>query len=312
MKRNKLRKSLRTGLLSGLGALCLSVLLAGCGGGDEGSGAAEATLERVVVALKPDKDPDAMLEERRALGSWLEGALQRPVEVIVPASGAVIEQGLANGTIDLAWVSSTSLARYREAGVADLLVAGEIDGRTWYQSYWVTLQEKPYAAIEDLEGEPICFASPTSTSGYIIPTYDLFKRGLITQERGPEVFFGKGNVLYGTGYVSAIQRVFNGQAEAAAVSDYVMDEDRHLTPEEKARLKIVQAQGPVPTHCMALRSGIDPAEQALLRKAVLELNTENPELRDRVFGSILKEVDPDAHLDSIQRALSFVRGLNAP
>jgi phosphonate transport system substrate-binding protein len=265
----------------------------------------------VVVALKPDKDPDAMLEEREALGAWLEGALARPVEVIVPASGAVIEQGLGNGTIDLAWVSSTSLARYREAGVADLLVAGEIDGRTWYQSYWVALKEKPYASIEDLAGEPICFASPTSTSGYIIPTYDLSTRGLITAAEGPEGFFGKGNVLYGTGYVSAIQRVFNGQAEAAAVSDYVMDEDRHLTPEEKARLKIVQAQGPVPTHCMAIRASVGAEDQVLLRGAILELNSGNPELRDRVFGSVLKEVDPDAHLDSIQRALSFVKGLNA-
>ena len=292
--------------LRGMRALLLgaSLLLAGCGG-------REAALEKVVVALKPDKDPDAMLEERIALGSWLEGVLERPVEVIVPASGAVIEQGLANGTIDLAWVSSTSLARYREAGVADLLVAGEIEGRTWYQSYWVALREKPYASIEDLEGEPVCFASPTSTSGYIMPAYDLSERGLITVAEGPEGFFGKGNVLYGTGYVSAIQRVFNGQAEAAAVSDYVMDEDRHLTPEEKARLKVVQAQGPVPTHCMAIRSSIGPEEEAMLRRIILELNSGGPELRDRVFGSVLKEVDPDTHLDSIQRALSFVKGLNA-
>jgi phosphonate transport system substrate-binding protein len=291
-------------------AAALLLLLVGCGGPDGGNRAGANGLESVVVALKPDKDPDAMLEERVALGSWLEGILERPVEVIVPASGAVIEQGLANGTVDLAWVSSTSLARYREAGVAELLVAGEIDGQTSYQSYWVTLQDKPYAAIEDLKGQPICFASPTSTSGYIMPTYDLSRRGLITAASGPEGFFGDGNVLYGTGYVSAIQRVFNGQAEAAAVSDYVMDEDRHLTPAEKARLKVVQAQGPVPTHCMAIRATIDPESVALLRRTVLALNTADPELRDRVFGSVLKEVDAEAHLDSIQRALAFVKSLD--
>lgn len=288
----------------------VAVLLSGCGDESAGPEAAGESLASVVVALKPDKDPDAMLEERTKLESWLEDLLEMPVEVLIPASGAVIEQGLANGTIDLAWVSSTSLARYREAGVADLLVAGEIDGQTSYQSYWVSLREKPYTGIEALEGQPICFASPTSTSGYIMPAYDLSRRGLITAADGPEGFFGNGNVLYGTGYVSAIQRVFNGQAEAAAVSDYVIDEDRHLTPGEKARLKVVQAQGPVPTHCMAIRMTLDPGSKAILKRAILELNTDNPDLRDRIFGSVLKEVDPDAHLDSIQRALAFVKGLD--
>ena len=296
----------------GIWSLALAALvLSGCGVGESPEAGGLQVLDKVVVALKPDKNPDAMLEERQDLGTWLESALGRPVEVIIPASGAVIEQGLANGTIDLAWVSSTSLARYREAGVAELLVAGEIDGETSYRSYWVSLAGKPYGSIEDLQGKPVCFASPTSTSGYIIPTHDLAQRGLITAEDGPAGFFGKGNVLYGTGYVSAIQRVFSGQAEAAAVSDYVMDENRHLTEEEKSRLKVVQSQGPVPTHCLAIRATIPADGVDLLRATVLQLNTGNSGLRDRIFGSVLKEVNPDEHLDSIQRALAFVNRLDA-
>ena len=282
------------------------LFLAGCGPRGEGP----QEVETFIVALKPDKDPDAMLTERSRLETWLGNELGRPVEVIIPASGSVIEEGLANGTIDVAYVSSTSLARYREEEVADLLLAVEIEGKTSYQSYWVGLQEKPYRSVEDLAGKTICFASPTSTSGYIIPTYDLYRKGLIDEKSGPAGHFGAGNVLYGTGYVSAIKRVFNGQAEAAAVSDYVIEKDKHLTAEEKSRLRVVQAQGPVPTHCLAVRSSLSGEDRSDLRAAFLAMNGKNPELRDTVFTSILKEVDPNEHLASIEEALRFVQALS--
>lgn len=287
-----------------IGILILIMGLGGCG-----NGAGEQELESFVVALKPDKNPDAMLEDRDQLQDWLEARLERPVEVIVPASGPVIEQGMANGTIDVAFVSATTLARYAEAGHAGLLLAVEIDGQTTYRSYWVALSDKPYDSVTELEGRPVCFASPTSTSGYLIPAHDLFRRGLVSPEEGLEGFFGRGNVLYGTGYVSAIQRVFAGQAEAAAVSDYVIEGDKHLGPAEKERLRIVQAQGPVPTHCLAVRTTLGEEDRKILEAAFLAMNDDNPDLRDRLFTATLVKVDPEGHLKPIREALDFMKTL---
>ena len=185
-------------------------------------------------------------------------------------------------------------------------MAGEIDGRNFYQSYWLALKEKPYNKVQDLKGKPVAFASKTSTSGYLIPVYDLKQKGLLTKP-DPEEFFGKGNVFYGTGYVSAVERVLNGQAEAAAVSYYVLDKDKHLTAEQRAKLKKVAEQGPVPTHVIAIRSNISPSDQETLRKALESLNEKgNEELRDKVFTSKLVEVDADVHVQSIREALEFL------
>jgi ABC-type phosphate/phosphonate transport system substrate-binding protein len=101
-------------------------------------GSAQIVAAPLVVALKPDKDPDAMLAERRTLAAMLTAQLNQPVEVIVPLSGAVIVEGLANGTIDVAYLSATDMLNARRSGAATLLLAGEIAGRTWYRSYWVT------------------------------------------------------------------------------------------------------------------------------------------------------------------------------
>jgi phosphonate transport system substrate-binding protein len=267
---------------------------------------AELSLKKVAVALKPDKNPDQMLQERKGLSDFLSKKIGKPVEVVIPLSSSVIIEGFANGTIDLGYLSATDMVNAQKKNTAKILLAGEIDGRNFYQSYWLALKEKPYNKVEDLKGKPVAFASKTSTSGYLIPVYDLKQKGLLTKP-DPEEFFGKGNVFYGTGYVSAVERVLNGQAEAAAVSYYVLDKNKHLAAEQRAKLKKVAEQGPVPTHVIAVRSNISPSDQETLRKALEALNEKgNEELRDKVFTSKLVEVDADAHVQSIREALNFL------
>lgn len=263
------------------------------------------SAERLIVALKPDKNPEAMAAERAELGTYLSARLTRPVDVIVPLSGATILEGFAGGTVDLAYVSGTDLATAGKN--ADLLLVGRIAGRTTYDSIWVARKESNYRTVEDLRGKPVAFASRTSTSGFLIPRLDLVRRGLLTADKpDPTLFFGAGNALFGTGYVSAIERVLDGTAEAAAVSDYVMLGDKHLTPEQKAKLRIVQTQGPVPTHSLAARASLPQAERDALRDALEGLNEEaHRALRDRLFVAELVRADAAEHLAVVRDALAL-------
>ncbi len=272
-------------------------------------GAESFSKARAIVALKPDKDPDAMLSERRSSAAFLADALGKPVDVIVPLSGAVIAEGLANGTIDVAFVSATDLVHARRNGTGGLLLAVEIGGKTTYESYWVSLREKPYRSVEDLKGRPVAFASRTSTSGFVVPLHDLHQRGLVSARGRPEEFFGAGNVFFGTGYVSAIERVLRGEAEAAAVSYYVLDEDKHLTLEQRQRLRKVCAQGPVPTHVLAVSHRVSGPDRQALKRALLRFNEPaGTALRDRLFVSRLVEVEEEAHIASLDAALRLARG----
>jgi phosphonate transport system substrate-binding protein len=261
--------------------------------------------DEIIIALKPDKNPDAMMAEREALAGALGEALGRRVKVIVPLSSAVIIEGLANGSIDLGYLSATDMVNARQAEAAEILLVGEIDGQRHYASVWLCLAEKPYQSIADLRGKPVAFASRTSTSGYLIPLLDLKKQNLI--EKSPKEFFGAGQVWFGTGYLTAVERVLAGEAEAAAVSDYVFAKDKHLAPGQKAKLKILDTQGPVPTHVMAVSSQLDEAARDSLREALTAMGEKNPTLRDMVFTSKLVETDADNHLASVAEALEFAR-----
>lgn len=266
-----------------------------------------AAASPLVLALKPDKNPEALLEEKKALEEFLAARLARPVKVIIPLSASVIIEGFANGTIDLGYLSATDLARARKLGSARLLLAGEFpNGLTSYRSYWLTLRDKPYTSVEQLRGQPVAFASKTSTSGFVVPLWDLRSRGLVSERGNPEEFFGRGNVFFGVGYVSAVERVFAGEAEAAAVSDYVFDQDKHLSAEQRARLKVVQAQGPVPSHVIAVRASLPAAELDAVRTALLAFNDEaNTALRDRLFTTKLVVTTEETHLAALTEALAL-------
>ena len=298
-------------LLMGAVTAALFISVTGCGPAANTNNnvatnqpANSASTPKIVIALKPDKNPDQMMAERESLQKYLSEKLGKPVEVIIPLSGAVINEGFANGTIDIGYLSGNDLINAKDA---DLLLVGEINGKTTYKSYWLSLKEKPYTKIEDLKGKPISFASKTSTSGFVIPLWDLRRRNLVSEKADPEEFFGKGNVFYGTGYVSAVERVLSGEAEAAAVSYYVLDENKHLTDEQRAKLKKVAEQGDVPTHIIAIRKNLMGADRDKLKSALLAMNEGgNTELRDKLFTSKLVEANQEEHLKPLKEALAVV------
>ncbi|TVP78444.1 MAG: phosphate/phosphite/phosphonate ABC transporter substrate-binding protein [Puniceicoccaceae bacterium] len=284
--------------------LAAGLLMNGCG---PDSTYADGTLRTIVIALEPDKDPDAMMEDRRAIEAYLSERVQRPVQAIVPISSAVIYEGLKNGSIDIAYLSSTAAAKLYNDDAIDLLMAEMIDGNPYYESYWIGLKEAPYQSIADLRGQPIAFSSRTSTSGFLIPVWDLYQAGLIDLETGPAGFFGEGQVFYGVGYVSAAERVLNGTVEAAAVSYYVLDKDRHLSQAQRDRLRVIDRQGPVPSHVIVVRKGLHADDVRALQDSLNRMNEEAPKLRDRIFGFELAPAEAATHLKTTLEALELMR-----
>jgi len=274
-----------------------------------GAAMTASAADGIVIALKPDKNPELMLSEKRALEAFLSQQLKRPVETVIPLSAAVILEGLASGAVDAGYLSATDMVHAHDRGHGELLLAGLFpDGRTAYDSYWVVRKESPYMKINDLRNKPVAFASRSSTSGFIVPMLDLQKRGLLDGSSRPESFFGSGNVYFGVGYVSAIERVLAGDAEAAAVSYYVLDLDKHLSTEQRAQLRMLQSQGPVPSHVVAVRRSLSSADRDALRRAFLALNEPaHHKLRDKLFTTALTPVDAEGHISDLRSALQLAQ-----
>ena len=268
----------------------------------------EISLDKVVIALKANKQPEKMLEEKKTLETYLSTKLNRPVQVIIPSDSSIVVESFRNGTLDLGYLSSTDAARNLDQDTASILLVHLKNGSPHYQSIWLSKKEKSFASISELRNKPVAFASRSSTSGYLIPTWDMMKKGLIGPEYALTDFFSL--TLYGTGYVSAVEKVLSGEVEAAAVSDYVFKGDnQYLSDEQKAKLRIIQEQGPVPAHTLCARSSLSPSDLKVLQRSFLSMNDENPELRDRIFNGKLVVVNQDDHLKVTREALALQKTL---
>ena len=292
----------------------LAFLFASCGGNsaeDDANGTSldgGLSLKQLVIALKANKNPEKMLAEKESLEKYLSEKLARQVKVIIPTSSAAIVESFKNGTLDIGYLSSTDAARNLDDAAASILLIHLKNGNPHYNSIWLSLKDKDYGSIEDLKDKPVAFASHSSTSGFLIPTWDLSKRGLVGPQKALTDYFAQ--TIYGTGYVSAVEKVLNGEVEAAAVSDYVYKGDnKYLSDEQKAKLKIVQEQGPVPSHTICYRLSLSAADRDLIRQTLLGMNEDNPELRDKVFNGELVAVNPEEHLKITREALEVQKTL---
>ena len=262
----------------------------------------ELSLQKLIIALKANKNPEEMLAEKHDLEKYLSDKLNRQVEVIIPTDSATVVESFRNGTLDLGYLSSTDAARNLNQNTASILLVHLKNGKPHFNSIWLSLKNKPYKSITELKDKPVAFASRSSTSGFLIPTWDLAKQGFVGPEKSLTDFFSQ--TVYGSGYVSAVEKVLSGEVEAAAVSDYVFKGDnKYLSDEQKEKLKIIQEQGPVPAHTLCIRGSISQNDRDFLEKVFLSMNDDNPKLRDRIFNGQLIDVNEDEHLRVTREAL---------
>ena len=82
----------------------------------------ELSLQKLIIALKANKNPEKMLAEKHDLEKYLAGKLNRQVEVIIPTDSATVVESFRNGTLDLGYLSSTDAARNLDQKTASILL----------------------------------------------------------------------------------------------------------------------------------------------------------------------------------------------
>ena len=272
---------------------------------ENGDGNTSLSIRSLNIALKPNKNVQAQRADEKSLGQALEKVIGIPVNITTPNNKTIIEAGLANKTIDVGYVSSSDAISFADNKVAEVLVAGQHESvdpegnnykGPYYFSVWLTLKDRPYESIADLKGKKIAFSSRTSTSGYLIPCWDLIKKGIIPEGGSLENFFGEDNIFFGSGYVSAVEQVLEGKAEAAAVSYYVYEKDKHLELAQREKLKVIQRQGPVASHTFCARMSLSSEDRKIIKDALIQIVKDKPELSQSLFGGTLTSVNATEHL----------------
>lgn len=150
------------------------------------------------------------LRQHACQEAYLEERLGVDVELFPASDYAGVLQGLLAGQLEFAGLGSSGYAGIvlqDEDAVEPLYTTMQIDGSLGYYSVMYTRTDSGIDSFEAMEGRSLAFADPNSTSGYLVPSFEL------AQEIGPlEGYFGETG--FGGGHEQAVVAVLQGQYDA--------------------------------------------------------------------------------------------------
>jgi phosphonate transport system substrate-binding protein len=233
------------------------------------------------VAVIPSQSIGEMEEGLSLLEEHLEGALNREVEVThYPSYNAVVE-AINYGHVDLAYFGPvTYLIAYEQSG-AEAILTQIVDGDPYYYSYILTQPDAPWDSldelVEDAESVDFAFGSQSSTSGFAVPGYELYERGVYENEST----YDFADVRFTGSHDITASAVANGDVDAGAIDSAIYNAlvDDELIDEED--YKIIWESEQLYQYPWAVPGGTDEELKAEVQEAFLEIEDERIL---RIFG----------------------------
>ncbi|MCG3175200.1 MAG: putative phosphite transport system-binding protein PtxB [Candidatus Omnitrophica bacterium] len=240
---------------------------------------------KLVIAVQPTSTPEKLADGAVELERYLEEALGQDVEITFPTSYAGVVEALRFGHADAAFMSAwpALLAQQKAAAqvvlaeVREVIIDGQKAEQPYYYSYWVVPTASPYTDLGQLKGKKAAFSSPLSTSGYVAPLARLVELGYVARPDSgpadPKTYFSE--ALMAGGYAQAYEALKSGQADVGLIAG---DVPQTLYEEVLGHTRVIDKQGPIPSHAVVVAKELDADRRERLVSALEALGT--PERRD--------------------------------
>ncbi len=271
--------------------LILAAALSACSGGTATGPVPFVDLERreplppvVVTEVTPLRvavaavlSPEGNVESYADLAEYLAERLGRPAELVQRRTYAEVNDLIARGEVDLAFVCTSAYISGTERSEMKLLVVPEVKGESVYQSVVIVPAESTIDEIGDLKGKIFVFTDPSSYTGRAYPTFLVRQMGTT-----PESFFARTFFTYS--HDRAIEAVADGLADGGAVDSlvlaYAMDRDPSLTE----RIRVIHRSPDFGIPPVVVPMGSSPRLEFELRELLLGLDRDpaGPEILARL------------------------------
>jgi phosphonate transport system substrate-binding protein len=182
------------------------------------------------VAVAAMISPKETFSYYRQLLDYIGDNIDQEVQLIQRKTYGEVNELLAKGKIDLAFICSGPYAAGKDKDGFELLVTPSIQGSPLYRAYLIVNRNAPFQKLEDLRGRVFAFTDPDSNTGKLVPTYWLAQMG----ER-PMSFFSK--TIYTYSHDNSIQAAINAAgtgsivriAQGTYTELFILDTSKSLT-----------------------------------------------------------------------------------
>ncbi len=224
---------------------------------------AEVAPLRVAVAAVIS--PRGNVESYSPLLNYLANKLNRPVEMVQRRTYQEVNDLLAGGQVDVAFVCTSAYVAGKQDFGMQLLAAPQVGGATVYYSNLIVPAASPARRMADLKGKVFAFTDPISFSGRVYPTSLVRSLGA-----EPETFFSRTFFTYS--HDNAIRAVADGLTDGAAVDSLVYDFAVARDPALAAKVKVIHRSPPFGIPPVVVGPDVRPQVRAELYDLLLGLN----------------------------------------
>ncbi|HET6922328.1 MAG TPA: putative selenate ABC transporter substrate-binding protein [Anaeromyxobacteraceae bacterium] len=221
------------------------------------------------VSAIPDEAPTELQRKFKPLGDYLARALSVEVRFVPVTDYAAAVEGLAGGHLDLVWYGGfTFVQARRRTGNALPLVQREEDAR--FHSKFIARAGSGIRTLQDLKGKTFAFGSVSSTSGHLMPRYELLRAG-VDPDRDLSRYAFSG------AHDATARWVESGKVDAGALNESVWQklvEERRV---DASRVEVFHTTPDYFDYNWTARGDLDPALAGKIRAAFLALDPANPE-----------------------------------
>ena len=244
------------------------------------------------------------LRENECLRGYFEERLGVPVELFPAADYAGVLQGLLAGQLEFAGLGSSGYAGIYlqdEDAVEPLYTTMQLDGSLGYYSVMYSRADSGIESLADMEGKSLAFADPNSTSGYLVPSYELAnEEGLSMDEYFSETGFGGG-------HEQAVVAVLNGQYDGgvtwtSGIGDINMGYSRGNLRSmvdkgmlDMSELNIIWQSNLITNGPRVIRTDVPQELKDLVMGASMRLQVEDPDCFNAVNSGAARSYFPINH-----------------
>ncbi|CCI84841.1 alkylphosphonate ABC transporter [Lactobacillus pasteurii DSM 23907 = CRBIP 24.76] len=211
-------------LVVGAVALLAATALAACSNGSKSSSSSsKKSYEPKVLNVQfvPSTQANTIEAKAKPLESMLKKKLGIPVHVTVSTDYNGLVEAMASKKVDVGFMPPDAYVLAHKRGIADVLLqaerygydepSGKLNNKLMhaYRAMIIVKKGSKIKSWKDLKGKKIGIQDPTSSSGYVFPIVELYKKGLNVVKDA--------NLVNIKGADQAVLSVYNGDVDAAFV-----------------------------------------------------------------------------------------------
>ncbi|MCP3979093.1 MAG: phosphate/phosphite/phosphonate ABC transporter substrate-binding protein [bacterium] len=217
--------------------------------------------------MLPDQDTPMLREQYAPLIEHVAESTGLEIEFSIPETYEQLVDWFHEDRIQLAWFGGLTFLHAERRTGARALVTRDVDLE--FTTDFLVSRSRVEPSLQEFAGETFAFGPPLSTSGHLMPRYDLGTEGI-----EPESFFG--DVLYSDGHDQTARWVSDGRIDVGAVNSVVVESMFREGRLSADRVRVLRTTPPYRNYVWAIRPDVPPAIRVALVDAFLGLDASIP------------------------------------